>query len=133
MKPWRIGLVGVVGVGLIAGLVAGPELLQLALFWLFFLAVPGPLALRFLNIHNGFAYVAAGAVCGVLGLVGADFPEPSTLDDALGAAVIGAMFGVGWKLLLCLCDELRSEACRSVAPLPSRLADLPSKAAAMRG
>jgi hypothetical protein len=109
MKPWRVVLAVLVFGGATAGLFAGPVLLRYVLFWTFFFAVPGPVALRILGVRQGWAFIIAGAVSGSLGLIGAAYPIPPNFTGVCVPAFIGAVFGLGWKFLLWLKDEQRGE------------------------
>jgi len=109
MKPWRVVLAVLVFGGAAAGLFAGPDGLRYLLFWTFFFAVPGPVAMRILGARHGWAYIIAGAVSGSLGLIGAAYPIPPSFTGIWVPAFVGAVFGWGWKFLLNLKGEHRGE------------------------
>ena len=110
MKPWRVVMVGLLGAALAAGLFTGPEGLRIVLFWLYFFALPGGLAVRFLDIRSTAAYLLAGAICGSLGLIGLTYPVSPSFTGVWVPALVGAVFGLGWRFLLNLKYEHRSEA-----------------------
>ena len=109
MKPWRAALAGVVLAVLAAGLFGGPDGIRLALFWLFFFALPGGVTMRFLGLHAWWPYAVAGAISGCLGLIGAAYPVTPSAMGVFEPAVVGAMFGTGWCFLFNLGREPRSD------------------------
>lgn len=109
MKPWRVVLAGLVLGGLAGGLFAGPEQLRLVLFWIFFFAVPGAVAMRFIGYRQAWVYILAGAITGALGFMGAAYPVPPSFTGIWVPAFVGAAFGLGWKFLLNLKGEHRGD------------------------
>ena len=104
MTPWRLVLTGIAGAAITAGFLVGPGIVRFILFWLCFFAVPGVVALRFFGVPNNWAYLAAGAVCGAIGFAGASYPDAPWQSGIVDAALIGALFGLGWKLIFNVAD-----------------------------
>lgn len=109
MKPLRILPAVALFAGAVAGLFLGPEWLRFALFWTFFFAIPGAVAVRIAGARSAWLYFGAGAITGLCGIIGASYPITPDLTELVAPTVIGGVFGWGWRILLWLKIEHRTE------------------------
>lgn len=110
MKPWRVIAAWMFAGAAVYGLFAGPEDLRTILVWAFFFAIPGALALMIAGARKAWAYVIAGAFTGCLGLTGSAHTVLPGFDNFWAPALVGAIFGLGWKFLLRLQADSPREA-----------------------